>query len=319
MLSDHTVVKWSRELQAAWERANVKGSGKKCVRVIKNPDGTFTSLSPEKLLIENPWHQFTWIKRSSLGEQRHLDPAELLLMLDELGEKWSTVTVATLLVKVAIWSACRKEELASLSWNGLKEIRDERHFVVTGKHGVQKWFRVPNRLFEELAAIRTSSHYVFAAYTDQLRTHWLDRERISEANMVNETFVPMNFGHWMHQRMVELSEKLPKGKARLHEFRRTVMKFARRGEDVNRQVAGDLRVGENVMVGHYFSEQEEEHWQRSNRVFRRIVQFLPHEVAERFGHVETNRDRLQQRVQAATAAGDWMLVAQLSAELAKEP
>jgi integrase len=311
------VVKWSRELQAAWERANVKGPGKKCIRVIKNPDGTLTNLSPEKLLIENPWHQFTWIKRSGLGDQRHLDPNELLLMLDELGEKWPTVTVATLVVKVAIWSACRKEELASLSWNGLKTIGDERHFEVTGKHGVEKWFRVPSRLFEELAAIRRSSHYVFAAYNDQLRAYWLERDRVREANNVNETFVPKNLGHWMHQRMVELSEKLPKGQARLHEFRRTVMKFARRGEDVNRQVAKDLRVGESVMVGHYFSEKEEEHWQRSNRVFRRIVQYLPHEVAERFGHQETNRDRLQQRVQAATVAGDWLLAAQLLAELTK--
>jgi integrase len=313
-----TIVKWSRELRAAWERANVN-AGTKCVRTIVNPDKSLTTINPEKLLTDNPWHQFTWIDTGEIGPIRHLDPEELLTSLDFLETRWAGVTVAALILKVAVWSGCRKQELTSLSWLSRKKVGDERHFQVTGKHGVEKWFRVPTQLYEELKAIRTASPFVFAAYNDQLRAYWLTQGRPREAANVNDAFVPASLGVWMHQRMIELSEVLPKGEARLHEFRRTVMKFARRGEDLNRQVAGDLRVGESVMTGHYFSEEDEEHWQRSNRVFRRIVQYLPQAVAERYGHVETERDRLRQRVQSATAAGDWALVAQLSAELAKEP
>jgi len=51
-LSANTVEKWSRTLQAAFERANENG-GKKCVRGIV-PD--------RKLLQANPWQKFTWIE-----------------------------------------------------------------------------------------------------------------------------------------------------------------------------------------------------------------------------------------------------------------
>jgi hypothetical protein len=39
-----------------------------------------------------------------------------------------------------------------------------------------------------------------------------------------------------------------KGGEHLHVFRKTSLQYARRGEDVNRQVAADARLGEGVMM-----------------------------------------------------------------------
>jgi hypothetical protein len=50
--SPHTILRWSRSLQAAFERASING-GKKCIRgVVDNA----------KLLTANPWKAFTWIE-----------------------------------------------------------------------------------------------------------------------------------------------------------------------------------------------------------------------------------------------------------------
>jgi hypothetical protein len=49
LLSRNTILKWSRTLQAAFQRAN-KNAGKKCVRGV---------VDEQKLLIRNPWHEFT--------------------------------------------------------------------------------------------------------------------------------------------------------------------------------------------------------------------------------------------------------------------
>jgi hypothetical protein len=51
-ISPNTVLKWSRGLQSAFERAN-RAAGKKCVRGI---------VEETKLLLSNPWNQFTWIE-----------------------------------------------------------------------------------------------------------------------------------------------------------------------------------------------------------------------------------------------------------------
>ena len=59
-LTANTVVKWSRELQAAFERAN-KNAGKKCVR---------GAVRPNKLLDSNPWRQFTWIDGTQPTKRR---------------------------------------------------------------------------------------------------------------------------------------------------------------------------------------------------------------------------------------------------------
>lgn len=51
-LSANTVIKWSVALQASFERAN-RNAGKKCVRGVVPED---------RLLTDNPWRQFTWIR-----------------------------------------------------------------------------------------------------------------------------------------------------------------------------------------------------------------------------------------------------------------
>src|SRR5205807_1893193 len=51
LISPNTVLKWSRTLQAAFQRVN-RSAGKKCVRGV---------VAEAKLITENPWAQFTWI------------------------------------------------------------------------------------------------------------------------------------------------------------------------------------------------------------------------------------------------------------------
>jgi hypothetical protein len=57
--------------------------------------------------------------------------------------------------------------------------------------------------------------------------------------------------------------------------------------------------------------------QRSNRTFARIAASLPVAVAERYGCEIASHDPLLAEFQKAVAAGNWDLVARLSAELAK--
>ena len=88
-ISPNTVVKWSKSLEAAWERANSK-AGRKCVRgVVDN----------SKLLTTNPWKNFTWIKGVK-RPVRHFAPSELVSILDYFESHWQGVTVATAAVKV---------------------------------------------------------------------------------------------------------------------------------------------------------------------------------------------------------------------------
>jgi hypothetical protein len=83
-VSPNTVLKWSRALQAAFERAN-KNAGRKCVRgVVPEP----------KLLSVNPWNQIPWIE----GRERPLrqfDAPELLAILDYFAAEWPGVSVAS--------------------------------------------------------------------------------------------------------------------------------------------------------------------------------------------------------------------------------
>ena len=66
-LSPNTVLKWSRALQAAFERAN-RNAGRKWVRGV---------VDEQKLLTDNPWKQFTWID-GTRKPIRQFDAAELL-------------------------------------------------------------------------------------------------------------------------------------------------------------------------------------------------------------------------------------------------
>lgn len=304
--SANTVIKWSVALQAAWERASRSG-GKKCVRGV---------VDERKLLADNPWKQFPWIEGFD-RPIRQFDGEELLSLLDHLESRWAGVSVAGLLAKVLLWSSGRRSEIAGLKWEQLRLVGPEKHFHVVGKWGVKKWFRVPDGLYNELLAIRTSNTYLFAAYTDQLRLFYERSVRPGTAKMIGATFNPDCLGDWFHERLVDWSKSLPKGRAYTHIFRKTSLQYVRRGEDASRRVAADARVSECVLMTHYVEESDPEMREASNRIYQRIRASLAPEVARRYGDSIRETPSLEEKLQKALAAKDWNAVAQLSARLAE--
>lgn len=308
-LSANTVLKWSRSLQAAFERANRNATKRKCVRGV---------VAEAKLLSSNPWNQFPWIegKRRPL---RQFDAAELLAVLDYFALQWPGLSVATALAKVFLWSSGRRLEVASLTWPDLRVVGDEHHFRIIGKWGVEKWFRIPPGLYQELLAVRTASPFVFAAYTSQLGQVYANRTRHVPAKNVAGTFDPENLANWFYKKLKAWSRALPKGHATTHIFRKTSLQYARQGEDVNRQVAADARVSETVLMTHYVHETDEQLRAKSNRTYDRIAASLSAEVAQRYGYVPTRGQDVAEELQAAVATKDWELAARLIAALAGKP
>lgn len=80
-------------------------------------------------------------------------------------------------------------------------------------------------------------------------------------------------------------------------------------------MAADARVGETVLMTNYVKETDEEMRQRSNRTFSRIMASLSSEVAERYGHVAANTSERARRLQSATDAQDWPLVAAIASRM----
>lgn len=304
--SPNTILKWSRSLQAAFERINKNAPKRKCVRGV---------VDESKLLSGNPWMQFNWIDGTD-REIRQFDNDELLSFLNYIENKWKKVSISQLLAKVFLWSSGRRREVAGLKWSSLRLIGTECHFYIIGKWGVPKWFRIPERLYEELLAIRTDSPFVFAAFSDQLRQHHESKERPHLANKVRADFDPENLGNWFYRKIVDWSLTLPNGRAYTHVFRKTTMQHARRGEDINVRVAADVGVSESVMLTNYVSESENELRERSNRTYRRIVASLPPEIAQVYGHDEINVTELEQKIRRAVKKKNWSLVVELSAQLA---
>ncbi len=300
----NTVVKWSRTLQAAFQRAN-RNAGKKCVRGV---------LPPEKLLTDNPWTQFTWIGGEERPKRR-FDADELISVLDWLAANWPGVTVASCLAKLLLWSQCRRMEAVTLRWEDLREIGAERHFDIVGKWNVEKWFRVPEALHTELQGIRTDSSFVFAAYTGQLHQFHERSATPRYARQVKDEFDPGNLADWFHEQLVAWSATLPKGHATTHVFRKTGLQCAWSGESLSSQVARDARVSKDVMMKHYVSEDDPERRAESNRNYQRIAAALRPDVAARYGYVVADHEPLEEKLQAATEARDWELVSRLSAEL----
>jgi integrase len=306
-LSANTVLKWSGALQAAFERVN-KNSGKKCVRGV---------VDDKKLLTENAWRQFNWIE----GKERPIrqfDGEELLSLLDYFEKQWPGVTLAGSVAKICLWSWSRRHEVMGLSWSMFKQVGSEYHFEIEGKWGVKKWFRIPEGLYRELLAFRTDSPFLFAAYSGQIRRFFEQSPTPGPAKNVEAEFKPENLGNWFYKKIVGWSKSLPKGHATTHIFRKMSLQYARLGEELNRQVAQDARLGEGVMMTHYVKETDVLMRQASNRTFCRILASLSPEVARRYGHIESGKAELEKRLEAAIAAKDWPQVAQLSAELAAQ-
>ncbi|HMP02463.1 MAG TPA: hypothetical protein PKC45_08200 [Gemmatales bacterium] len=304
--SPNSVLKWSRSLQAAFDRANRNALKRKCVRGV---------VDEGKLLTSNPWNQFMWIG----GREkpiRQFDADELLAFLDHFETRWAGVSVIGTLAKVFLWSSGRRLETANLTWDDLRRVGGEDHFYMNGKWGVEKWFRVPDALYQELQAIRTDSPYLFAAYTDQLRGFYERTNQPGKARKVLAEFDPANLANWFYKKLVRWSGSLAKGHATTHIFRKTSLQYARSGEDINRAVAKDACVSEGVMMTNYVREADEQMRARSNRTFHRVVASLSPVVAQRFGHAEVAPSDLERRLQSAIAAKDWSAAQELSALLA---
>ena len=291
--------------QAAWERA-CRNAGRKRVN---------THISLNKYLAVNPWNEFSWISNTEKAKRQFSD-AELISILHYFEEEWKNVPVAKLMAKVFLWSAERRDAVASLSWQGLREHEDEFHCETVGKQRVRRWIRIPSRLFEELSAIRCAENdYVFAAYSEQLRNHYLNSSRPWLAERISVEFSPENLGNWFYHRIKDWAEATGATNACVHDFRRTTLQKSREGEDINKQVADDARVSTNVMLKHYVTESDPVLWQSSNRTFKRIRLSLTDAVAIAYGDDRTPPDPLIEKVRRAQDAQDWALVAKLAAEL----
>jgi len=240
--------------------------------------------------------------------------------VDYLETDWASVPAAAAAAKVFLWSCCRKSEVAGLTWDAARIIGDkdrpvEIHFQVVGKWGVERWFRLPTAVYRDLVALRTESNFVFAAYTDQIRLCHADNPGC--LRKIRSEYDPKNFGRWLYEQIQDWSATHPKGRAYLHHFRKTALQHALEGEDVNRQVAADARVGERVMMTSYTTLSDRKLRAMSNRTYRRILLSLQPEVARRYGYVE-EESQLEEQVLAAVATGDWKRVAELSARLATQ-
>ena len=311
-LSANTIDKWSRALQAAFERANANALGRKCIRSV---------VEERKLLKSNPWHKISWIEGFD-REIRQFDPMELISLLDYFDTKWAGVTMATALAKTYLWSWGRRIEIARLRWDEARIVGNEvqgyeRHFEIVGKWGVDKWFRIPEPLYQEFVTLKTDSPYVFAAYNRQLREFHQKTRHPWRTNRLKPDYHPEDCGDWFYNRVNDWSKSLPNGAACVHVFRKTSLQYARSGEDLNRQVAADARVGAGVMMTNYVKETDPEMRHRSNRMFARIAAALPTAVALRYGYEPTQIDPLIQRLTEAIVAQNWALANAITADLAK--
>ena len=192
----------------------------------------------------------------------------------------------------------------------------EYHFQIIGKWAVKKWARIPCGLYHDLRGLKTTDPYVFAAYNQQLRNHYNRRGLAVSVANVGEVYVPNAFGDWLQERIPEWAAATGRPHATPHVFRKTALQHARRGEDLNRLVAEDARVGTSVMMRHYVTEQEEELRHASNRTYARLLASLPPEIATRYGYVpESQTDDLEARLKAAAEAKNWSLVAELAQQI----
>lgn len=307
-LTSNTVIKWSRELQAAFERAN-KNAGKKCVR---------GAVGPNKLLESNPWKQFTWINGTQ-PKKRRFNSEELVSLIDYFEAKWPCVFAATLFAKVSLWLWARRSEVATLRWDNLRSLNGQYHFDFVGKCMVRKWARIPAGLYQELIQIKSDSPYVFAAYNEQLRRHYSNSNNTVAANHVGERYHPTAFADWFHDKLAEWSRTAPNGHATQHAFRKTGLQLAYRGGIADAKIASDASITQAVMLDHYVDDTEEELSLKSNRTFERLVGSLPLKVAKRYGYVpEQEGAGVNDLLTAAIERQDWQGARELLEQLSND-
>jgi integrase len=306
-ISPSTVRKWSVALAAAFERCT-RTAKDKCIRGL---------VAKDKLLAANPWHQFAWLAERVKRPVRQFDAGELTAFLDFLAARWAGVPVAAAVAKVLLWSGARRDEVMGLTWDQYRAVQGEHHFSICGKHGVRRWFRVPSAVYREIDALRApSDRHLFAAYPDQLRRHHGAGPMPYLVKTVGESFDAVCLGDWFYERVREWSAKLPKGAAYIHIFRKTVLQFALEGEESDRKVAADARVSERVMLGHYTDKTDVLLHARSNATYLRLLAALPDDVAMRYGYERPAASPMEERLRAATEAGNYELVARLATEMA---
>jgi integrase len=306
LLSPNTVLKWSRQMMAAFDRAN-RNAGKKCVRGIV-PD--------EKLLEYNPWSRFAWLVEGVERPVRQFDADELLSLLTFIETEWSGVPAGAAAIKTLLWSSLRREELARLKWSDVRLVKNEFHFEVIGKRGVRRWFRLPVQLYRELESMRCDSPFVFAGYPVQLERFHADRPNFHQN--VRLEYKPPNLEQWLYRRVKSWATTNPKGDAYVHIFRKTGLQHAREGEDITREVAADAGVSASVLTTHYVTQSDIQLLSGSNRMYRRILASLPVEVARRYGHEASAASGLEEQLQVAVEAKNWELAQEISGRLAKD-
>ena len=307
LLSPTTVEKWSRGLQAAFERAN-RNAGKKCVRGV---------VDENQLLKSNPWQQFTWIEKRK-RPIRQFNDHELISILDYFKDRWLLVPIAAVAIKVCFWTWTRVYELVNLKWEDLRVVGKEHHFRIIGKQGIEKWARIPNELYSELASFRSKSQFVLAAYTDQLRFHHLQGANPLFASNVSKEFQPQLLIDWLQARIKNWAEAGGHPHAYPHVFRKTALKRARLGEGRLAEIAVDAKLSASVLVSNYAPDDDELMRQASNRMFVRLIEGLPEQVALRYGYsVQAPSNSPLERARKALEVGDWKLLSDLAAELAK--
>jgi len=219
--------------------------------------------------------------------------------------------------KVFLWSWAEKTKLQSfLVWlsSGRQRapLRDGREM------GRREMVPDPERVYLELEGFRTDSPFVFAAFSDQLRSFHASSSQPWQASQVRAQFDPENLGEWFYRQVSLWSESLVRGKAYVHVFRKTSLQYARRGDDANARLANDARVGKGVMLTSYVKESDEEMRHSSSRMFARIRSSLRPDVALRYGYDEPMTSPLEQQLNEAIAAQDWQLATRLTAQLAQQ-
>ena len=191
--------------------------------------------------------------------------------------------------------------MAGLTWDALRLVGNECHFEIIGKWGIERWFRLPVVVYQELLNFRTDSPFVFAAYTEQLRHFYVHHPNL--INSLGTEFSPTRFGSWFYHRVKEWAASNEKNSVFVHVFRKTTLQHARQGEDITRQIANDARVSESVLMTNYVKEMDKEMRQRSNRTYWRIHASLSPEVAARYGCIRNARSEMESHLRSHRCQG----------------